>query len=107
MSRKTAKLALLFAALGDETRLALLDRLTRGPAQSITELTTGANLTRQAITKHLTVLENAGLVASQKEGRELRYTARPNTLAPASAYIERASRQWDAATERLRSFVES
>jgi len=107
MSRKTAKLALLFAALGDETRLALLERLTRGPARSITELTAGASLTRQAITKHLTILENAGLVTSQKDGRAQRYTAKPHSLNPASEYIERASRQWDEAAERLRSFVEA
>jgi DNA-binding transcriptional ArsR family regulator len=106
MSKRTAKLALLFAALGDETRLALLDRLARRPALSIAELTEGTSLTRQGITKHLAILEQAGLVSAKKDGRELLFTAKPNSLQSASDYIARANRQWDDALTRLKSFLE-
>jgi DNA-binding transcriptional ArsR family regulator len=95
----------VFAALGDETRLQLLARLATGEAQSIVDLTRGTGLTRQGVSKHLAVLEKAGVVSSRRSGRESRYSIEPDSLADARAYLERASRQWDEAIARLRIFV--
>jgi DNA-binding transcriptional ArsR family regulator len=96
----------VFAALGDPTRLALLSRLADGPAQSVVELTRGTGLTRQGVSKHLAVLEEAGVVSSTRVGRESRFAIQPVGLAEASRYLERASRQWDDAAARLRALVE-
>ncbi len=96
----------LFAALGDETRLRLLARLAdRGPG-SITDLCSGARVSRQSITKHLVVLEHAGLVRSRREGRERVCELAPGRLQEAHGYLDVISRQWDSALERLRFFVE-
>ena len=102
----TCSVASVFAALGDRTRLALLSRLADGPAQSVVELTRGTGLTRQGISKHLAVLEEAGVVSSTRVGRESRFAIQPAGLAEASRYLERASRQWDDAAARLRALVE-
>ena len=96
----------IFAALGDRTRLALLSKLGDGQARSIAALSTDTALTRQAITKHLHVLQDAGLVASLKVGRESRFAARREALDEARAYLDGVSAQWDDALERLRLFVE-
>lgn len=96
----------VFAALGDPTRLSLLMRLSGGQALSITMLAADTRLTRQAVTKHLRVLETVGLVASVREGRESRYACRPEPLAAARAYLDRVSAQWDDALGRLKAFVE-
>jgi len=96
----------IFAALGDRTRLSLLTKLSGGQAQSIAKLSVGTTLTRQAVTKHLRVLEEAGLVLCNKVGRESRFAFRPDTLLEAKSYIDQVSAQWDDALERLRSFVE-
>lgn len=101
-----AGIAPVFAALGDGTRLALLSRLAGGQARSIAELTQGMGLSRQGVSKHLTVLERAGVVACKRVGRESRYALRPEPLAEARDYLERASRQWDEAILRLRGLVE-
>lgn len=101
-----ASVAPVFAALGDTTRLALLARLSAGQAQSIVELTRGTGLSRQGVSKHLDVLAQAGVISRQRVGRESRYAIRPDSLAGARGYLERASRQWDEAAERLRKFVE-
>jgi len=98
--------ALIFAALGDGTRLALVARLSDGQARSIAKLSGDTRLSRQAITKHLHVLENAGLVSSTRAGRESQYALEAKTIADASAYLDRVSQQWDDALSRLRSFVE-
>jgi DNA-binding transcriptional ArsR family regulator len=98
--------ARIFAALGDPTRLALLNRLADGQSRSIASLSTGSDLTRQAVTKHLHVLEQAGLVHSLRVGRESRYAYRPEPLDEARRYLDAVSAQWDAALERLRAFVE-
>lgn len=96
----------IFAALGDETRLRLVFTLSdRGPT-SIAGLTQGFKLTRQAITKHLRVMEGAGLVASSQHGRESVWQLRPGGLEEARRYLDIISKQWDAALDRLRSFVE-
>ncbi len=96
----------IFAALGDETRLALLWRLNDGQTQSITNLSAGTQLTRQAITKHLRVLEHAGLVSSSKVGRESQYTFQPEPIAGLKSYLDSVSAQWNDALSRLRAFVE-
>jgi DNA-binding transcriptional ArsR family regulator len=98
--------ASVFAALGDETRLGLLARLASGEAQPIARLTEGTRLTRQAVTKHLRVLEDAGIVHSVKAGRESRFALDPRPIAGAQAYLERVSRQWDEALDRLKAMVE-
>lgn len=97
----------MFAALGDHTRLELIARLSENGPQSIVRLSQGANVTRQAITKHLRVLAGAGLVSSSREGREQVWTIRPKCVAQARHYLELISREWDEALERLRLFVET
>jgi DNA-binding transcriptional ArsR family regulator len=96
----------VFAALGDRTRLALLNRLSDGQTRSIAKLSADTRLTRQAVTKHLHVLENAGLVRSVRIGRESRFAYRPEPVAEARSYLESVSAQWDEALARLRAFVE-
>src|SRR5262245_27462280 len=98
--------ASVFAALGDETRLALIAKLSNGTAQSISRLAEGSALTRQAITKHLRVLEGARVVRSVRVGRESLFEFRPEPLKEAQSYLERVSEQWEDALGRLRSFVE-
>ena len=98
--------ASVFAALGDETRLSVLGRLSRGEPQSISRLTQGTRLTRQAVTKHLRVLEGAGVVRSVRVGRENRFTLEPRPIDEARAYLDVVSRQWDDALARLKAFVE-
>ncbi len=98
--------ASVFAALGDETRLGLLAKLTSGEAQSIARLTEGTKLTRQAVTKHLRVLEGVGVVYAVKAGRESRFALDPRPIASAQAYLEHVSRQWDEALGRLKALVE-
>jgi len=98
--------AAIFAALGDETRLALVGKLAAGQRQSISQLAGGSSLTRQAITKHLRVLEGAGVVQSARVGRESLFEFRPEPLRDIKAYLDRVSGQWDQALARLKSFVE-
>ena len=88
----------LFAALGDETRLRLVARLCAGGPQSITRLSAGMEVTRQAVTKHLAVLAGAGLVRGVRLGRESRWALEPEPLEAAQRYLEEISEQW---TERL------
>ena len=96
----------VFAALGCVTRLELLSRLSDGRDCSITELTDGLDLTRQAVTKHLRVLQHAGIVRSRRAGRESRFTIRPDPIAQARDYLTRVSDQWDESIARLRAVVE-
>ncbi len=101
-----APAAPLFAALGDETRLALVDRLGAGGPQSITQLTTDSAVTRQAITKHLHILADAGLVHDTRRGRERIWALDTDRLDEARRYLDGIARQWDEALERLKMFVE-
>lgn len=96
----------VFAALGDEQRLRIVARLADEGPLSIAALTDGANVTRQAVTKHLRVLEGAGLVRGSREGRENVWTLDPKRLERAQKHLETISKQWDDALERLRAFVE-
>ena len=98
--------ASVFAALGDETRLGLLAKLTNGEPLSIARLTEGTKLTRQAVTKHLRVLEDVGVVFSVKAGRESRFALDPKPIVSAQEYLEHVSRQWDTALARLKALVE-
>ncbi len=97
----------IFAALGDSTRLALVERLSNEGPQSITQLTLGVVITRQAITKHLLVLASAGIVSDRRRGRERIWTIEEERLEEARHYLEHVSRQWDDALGRLKAFVEA
>lgn len=96
----------IFAALGDSTRLWLVDRLSGEGPLSITELTSGAKVTRQAITKHLHVLSEARLVRSTRAGRETLWELTPDQLRDARHFLDDVSSRWDDALERLRAHVE-
>ncbi|HEX7077853.1 MAG TPA: metalloregulator ArsR/SmtB family transcription factor [Candidatus Eisenbacteria bacterium] len=96
----------IFAALGDATRLELVARLCRGGPQSIARLTRGTSITRQAITKHLRVLADAGLVRGRRLGRESRWELEPERLDVAHRYLDLISKRWDAALSRLQDLVE-
>lgn len=96
----------IFAALGDETRLALLTKLSGEARLSIAHLTQGRAVTRQAIAKHLRVLQDAGLVRGTRRGRERLFELEPQPLDEARRALDHISRQWDEALARLKSFVE-
>ena len=96
----------VFAALGDETRLRLVARLSSEGLLSIAQLTTGGTVTRQAVTKHLHVLPEAGLAHSRQLGRERIWEIEPQALLNARDYLGRVSAQWDVALGRLKQFVE-
>lgn len=104
----TAKLALapLFDALGDPNRLSIIVRLCEGGPSSTSQVSQAIPVTRQAATKHLQLLEVAGLVSSTRRGRERIWTVRTEPLAQASDYLTTLSRRWDAAIDRLRAYVE-
>jgi len=97
----------VFAALGDRTRLSLVTKLRDGRSHSISELTSGSKLTRQAITKHLRVLESAGIVYSVRKGRTSLYEFDPEPIEHIREYLGLVSREWDRRLHRLKSFVES
>jgi DNA-binding transcriptional ArsR family regulator len=104
-ARRQAR-APVFAALGDETRLLLVMKLCRRQPYSISELTAGSKLTRQAITKHLRVLEKVGIVHSVRTGRESLFEFDPEPMKEIRDYLDFISEQWDQALSRLKSFVE-
>jgi len=111
MSPRPASAALLrsapiFAALGDPTRLRLVSRLCGAGPLSITEIADGAEVTRQAVTKHLHVLAEAGLVHDFRQGRERVWELEPRRLEEARRALELISNRWDEALERLRALVE-
>jgi DNA-binding transcriptional ArsR family regulator len=98
--------ATTFAALGDKTRLHLVAVLCAGGAVSITDLTAGTELTRQAITKHLLVLADAGLVRDVKVGRERRWQFEAARLAQARRSLDAFAARWDRALDRLKTSLE-
>lgn len=106
MTAKRQAHAAVFAALGDETRLSLVAKLCRGQPRSISQLTKGSRLTRQAVTKHLRVLETAGVVHSVRSGRESLFAFDPEPIEEIKKYLDAVSEQWDQALSRLKSFVE-
>lgn len=85
----------------------MLTKLADGKPQSISHLAEGTDLTRQAVTKHLRVLEDAGVVRSARVGRESRFTIEPKSLADIRDYLDHVSQQWDAALARLKAFAEN
>lgn len=103
---KRAAHAPVFAALGDETRLSLVAKLCAGEPRSISQLTRGSRLTRQAITKHLQVLERAEIVHSVHRGRESLFRLNPAPIEEMKKYLDQVSEQWDRALARLKAFVE-
>lgn len=105
-SLRTPEAAPVFAALGDATRLALLRRLSADGPLSITRLSEGTGVTRQAITRHLDALGHAGLVRDARRGRERVFALEPRRLQKARQYLDQVSAQWDAAAARLQAFVE-
>jgi DNA-binding transcriptional ArsR family regulator len=96
----------VFAALGDATRLGLLRRLSADGPLSITRLSEGTGVTRQAITRHLHALRRAGLVRDARRGRERVFALEPKRLEKVRQYLEHVAAQWDAAAARLKAFVE-
>ena len=96
----------VFSALGDGTRLSLVKKLGRGRGLSATALSNGAEVSRQAIVKHLRVLEGAGVVTHERRGREVLYALKPRRLRDARAFLDNVSARWDRALERLRQIVE-
>jgi DNA-binding transcriptional ArsR family regulator len=101
-----AQAAPIFAALGDATRLKLVSRLSAGGPMSIARLTDGAGVTRQAVTKHLHVLSDAGLVRGARQGRQSRWQLEPARLEAARRSLGIISKQWDETLGRLKAFVE-
>lgn len=105
-SARSKPYALVFAALGDETRLSLVTKLASGEPHSISQLATGSRVTRQAVRKHLRVLENTGVVHGVKRGREHQFVFNPRPIQGIREYLEVVSAQWDEALVRLKHFVE-
>ncbi len=101
-----AAAAPVFAALGDATRLALVSRLDDGRPRSIARLSEGFDLTRQGVSKHLKVLEDAGVVRSERVGRESQYVIDLAAIREARDYLARVGAQWDDALGRLKAFAE-
>jgi DNA-binding transcriptional ArsR family regulator len=105
-ARWRAASASLFAALGDETRLGLVSALSTAGSLSIARLTAGTRISRQAVTKHLRVMEKAGLVSAARHGKEQRWKFVPAGLEEVRRSLDVISQQWGAALGRLKSFVE-
>lgn len=105
---KASELAVaqVFSALGDGTRLSVVRKLSAEGGLSATALSGGAKVSRQAIVKHLQVLEGAGLVTHEKRGREVLYALDGGRLLEARAFIDGVSAGWDRAIDRLRRLVE-
>jgi DNA-binding transcriptional ArsR family regulator len=104
---KLTEAAPVFAALGDATRLALVGRLCAGGPLSIARLSEGAGVTRQAITKHLHALGDAGLVRHTRRGRERIWELETKRLETAQRCLGQIADRWDAAISRLKALVES
>ena len=98
--------AALFAALGDRTRIKLIELLSDGESRSIQELTSGSRISRQAMTKHLRVLEQASLVRSARSGREVRFHLEKAELDHAREFLAKVAAQWELALERLAVHVQ-
>lgn len=97
----------VFAALGDETRLRLIAVLCAGGALSIAQLTADTDITRQAVTKHLQVLAEAGLVRDVRQGRERLWAFEPSRLDEARRSLDAIAEQWDQALLRLKAKLEA
>ena len=96
----------IFAALGDETRLSLIARLSQASGQSISQLAKGTKLTRQAVTKHLQILQRVGLVRSVRKGRETLFEFDATPIETMTQYLDLVSNQWDKKLTDLQTFLE-
>lgn len=97
----------VLAALGDPTRRQVLDTLaTRGEA-SATVLAWELPVTRQAVVKHLVVLDRAGLVEAHRRGREVLYAVRPQQLDATARWLARRAAQWEARLARIKRIAEA
>jgi DNA-binding transcriptional ArsR family regulator len=96
----------VFSALSDPSRRQLLEALAGREEASLSELAAGLPVTRQAVSKHLAALSEAGLVTASRSGRETRYRLTPKPLAEALAWMERVGSQWDERLARLRGHLE-
>lgn len=105
-SAKLSGAAPVFTALGDETRLRIVGRLCREGPLSISRLTDGSRMSRQAVTKHLRVLSEAGVARSRRSGRESIWEIESRRLAEVRQYLGDISAQWDEALARLQRMVE-
>jgi len=103
---KLSEAAPVFAALGDPTRVGLVARLCTDGPLSITELSEGTKVTRQAVTKQLRTLGRAGLVRNHRRGREIIWELEPKRLEKARRSLDQISAEWDSAINRLKAFVE-
>jgi len=99
--------ATIFSALGDPTRLSLVAKLIDGQSHSITTLASDTHITRQAVTKHLHVLENVGIVTSIKNGRESLYALDPKPLKSVQEYLAVIALEWDRSLNNLKAFLEN
>lgn len=106
VDRSLAGAALLFAALGDATRLTLLQRLSDGGPASISTLADTFAITRQGVTKHLQVLASAGVIDGSRQGREQVWAINPKRLADGRRHLDRISQEWDDALARFKAHVE-
>jgi DNA-binding transcriptional ArsR family regulator len=106
-SAHTVAPAAIFAALGDETRLKLISRLSDAGPQSIAALADGFEISRQAISKHLRVISSAGLAHSEQRGRETVWRLEQHGLSEARQYLDAISKDWDDKLRRLKQMVES
>lgn len=109
MSRPEAcalTVAPLFAAIGDPTRATILDRLSREGQLTLSDLARGAPISRQAVSRHVSVLTDVGLVTARRNGREVHLSVRPEALAPAAEWLEQIGAAWDDALERLAQQIE-
>lgn len=96
----------MFAALGDENRLRIVARLCETGPLSIVRIADGAKVSRQAVTKHLHALEQAGIARGSRSGRERIWELRTRRLSNVRRYLDQISNDWDTALGRLRTFVE-
>ena len=107
LTRSSAALAGVFAALGDPTRLRLVVVLCAGGALSIAQLTANTDISRQAVTKHLRVLADVGVVRDMKAGRERLWQLDPAQIDEAKRSLDVIGRQWEMALGRLKAFAEA
>ncbi|WP_395374700.1 ArsR/SmtB family transcription factor [Marinicella sp. W31] len=106
LNQTIAHQATVFAALGDATRLQLIQRLSTGESLSIKKLRHGLSISRQGVTKHIKVLEQAGILVRKRQGREQHFMILPKSIQQAEDYLSKVSQQWDDALQRLQDFVE-
>jgi DNA-binding transcriptional ArsR family regulator len=107
MNMNDRRLGAVFSALADPTRRRLLGRLAEQQSATATELAAAEPVSRQAIVKHLRSLDEAGLVASSRAGREVRYALTPAPLEDAAGWMETVGAEWDRRLARLRGKLEA